>query len=386
LKTPRIVHLDLTAFFVSVERARHPEYIGQPIMVAGSPERRGVVTCASYEVRAYGVHAGMATATALKKCPVAIRVQSHYEAYAEYSKKVRAFLEPFAPALEAASIDEFFIDWTGCERLLGHHLKETARRIQAGIREQFQLPCAIGIASNKVVAKVACDRAKPQAIIEVPHGEEADFLKPLPVQVLPGVGEVMLGHFRKYGIKTCGDIAGMDPGTVEQLFGKWGLYVQASAQGEGSVEFSAGHEPKSISTEETFPRDVTDKKHLQNELHRMSAEITEELRTHGLKARCVHVKLRYYDWVDQTRQMTILPTNDPVTVYHLAVALLEKADTRKRPVRLLGVGVSRFVYENETMDLLEQGQEKRTDLLRTVDAINRKFEKKLIAIGAGKTE
>jgi DNA polymerase IV len=384
LKIPHIVHIDLTAFFVSVERAINPDYAGKPIMVAGSPEHRGVVTCASYEVRKYGVHAGMATVTALKKCPIAIRVQSHYDAYVEYSEKIHNFLEPFAPVMEAASIDEFYLDWTGCERLLDNDLPGGARRIQQTLDEQFHLPCAMGLASNKVTAKVACDQAKPDGIIQVPFGGEALFLKKLPVKVLPGVGEVMLHNLSKYGIKTCGDIAVMDTDTVNQLFGKWGLYVQECAQGNGPTTLTIEHERKSISTEETFPKDITDKTYLRNELHRMVTEITRELRALNLQAQCVQIKLRYFDWVDQTRQITVLPTHDPVVVYNHALTLLEKADTRKLPVRLLGVGVSKFTRESDVLDLLKDNQDKRSGLLTAVDHINMKFEKPMIKIGLGK--
>ncbi|NUM82305.1 DNA polymerase IV, partial [bacterium] len=288
----RITHIDLTAFFVSVECLRDPALAGKPIMVAGPADKRGVVTCASYEVRKYGVRAGMATALAQKKCPIAIRVDGHRNLYEEYSQRVRKYLRQYAPEFEAASIDEFYIDWTGCEKLFRTTLINFARKIQRDILQSIGLPCAIGIGSNKIISKIACDRAKPDGVIEVATGDEADFLKALDVSVLPGVGKVMKENLYLRGIHTCGELAALNEMFVQERFGAWGLHVQAYARGEGSQTVGGTHEQKQISSEETFERDTDDMKFLHAVLHRMAFDLSEQLRRNDLQSRCIHLKLR----------------------------------------------------------------------------------------------
>lgn len=380
---PRIAHIDLTAFFVSVERILDPALVGQPIMVAGRAESRGVVTCASYEVRPYGVHAGMATALAVKKCPMAIRIDMHPDAYEEYSRKVRDFLAQYAPILEQASIDEFYIDWTGCEKLFAGDIPKFAGKIQRNIAKRFNLPCAIGMASNKVTAKIACDQAKPSGVTEVPPGNERHFLAPLSVKVLPGVGAVMFEKLNMRGIHTCGQLAGMDADVVGRSLGKWGLTLQEYARGRGPQKLTLVREQKQISTEETFATDTRDMPFLRATLHAMALKISEELRSLDMKARCIHLKLRYADWIDLSRQTTIEPTNDPVVVYETGLALFKKADTRRVTIRLIGVGVSRFTDDSTPIHLFRQNEEKKEWLLKTVDKINHKYDGTLVRIGCG---
>ncbi|MBL7960880.1 DNA polymerase IV, partial [bacterium] len=356
-------------------------WVGKPIMVAGKAEHRGVVTCASYEVRKFGVRAGMATAIAERKCPIAIRVDSHHDAYEEYSRKVRIYLKKYAPVFEPASIDEFYIDWTGCEKLFGGSIISFAEKIQKNILEQFGLPSAMGIASNKVTAKIACDFAKPYGIKEIDFGAEAVFLEPLDVKVLPGVGEVMLKQLHRFNILTCGQLAQLAHDFVEENLGMWGLHIQGYAQGKGSQELSVTREQKQISTEETFAKDTRDKKFLQQTLHEMTLKLSEILRHSEIKARCVHLKLRYSDWVDQTRQMTVSPTHDPAVVYKKALQLLTKADTRGLPIRLIGIGLSRFGEEDAALDLFDENNSKREQMLKAVDGINSKFDKTVVQIG-----
>ncbi len=379
----RIAHIDLTAFFVSVERLLHPEWIGQPIMVAGPAESRGVVTCASYEIRPYGIHAGMATALALKKCPHAIRIDGHFASYQEYSAKIQDFLRYYSPVFEPASIDEFYMDWTGCEKIFGGSYHRFARRIQQVILRRFGLPCAMGIASNKVLAKIACDQAKPVGVIEVPDGEEAAFLHALDVNVIPGVGEVMLDKLHQRGIRTCGQLANLDSDYVGQTLGKWGLSVQSCARGKGTDHLTVEREQKQISTEETFATDTRDIAFLHHTLHEMSLKVAKELRAMDLKSRCVHVKLRYSDWKTMTRQMTVEPTHDPARIYQAALSLLKRADSRRLLIRLVGVGVSHLTEDGDSIDLFHQDDEKREWLLQTVDKINSKYDASLVRLGCG---
>ena len=377
----RIAHIDLTAFFVSVERLLHPEWVGKPIMVAGKADHRGVVTCASYEVRKFGVHAGMATAIAERRCPIAIRVDSHRDAYEEYSRKVRTYLKKFSPEFEPASIDEFYIDWTGCEKLFRSSIISFAEKLQNNIMEQFGLPCAIGIASNKVTAKIACDQAKPYGIKEIEHGAEAAFLEPLDVKVLPGVGEVMLKQLHQFNIRTCGQLAKMTVEFVEENLGMWGLHIQEYAQGKGSQKLSVMREQKQVSTEETFAKDTRDKTFLHKTLHEMALKLSEILRHSDIKTRCIHLKLRYSDWVDHTRQVSTQPTHDPAVIYKKSIQLLEKADTRGLPIRLIGIGLSKFDEDETSLDLFDVDNSRRDRLLKAVDGINSKFDKTVVQIG-----
>ncbi len=379
----RIAHLDLTAFFVSVERVLHPEYADQPIIVAGDPQKRGVVTCASYEVRKYGVRAGMATSLALKKCPCAIRVRSTFGAYQEFSRKVRQILIPLSPAFEVASIDEFYMDWTGCERLFGKPFTETARQIQSAISDQLSLPCAIGIASNKMMSKIACDRAKPTGIVEIPEGGERRFLEALDVSVLPGAGEFMTGHLHKFGIKTCGDMAKLKEDFVTRHFGQWGLYIWESAQGMGSAELSAGHDRKQMSTEETFAVDTRDMNFIRIKLHEMISYLAEDLRAADRKAKTVRVKIRYHDWTEHSHQTTIQSSFDPVVLNKIVLKLFSECDRDEKPIRLIGVGCVMDTGDS-TLDLFENKNEtRRTDLLKAIDSINQDFDKPVIKIGSG---
>ncbi len=379
----RIVHFDLTAFFVSVEQVLNPDLIGRPVIVAGSPEGRGVVTCASYEVRPYGVHAGMPTALALRKCPFAIRIGMHPEAYLDYSRKVQELLKAHSPVFEAAGLDEFYLDWTGCERLFGGNLARFARQLQEAIAMRFGLPCAVGIASNKITAKIACDQAKPVGMVEVSPGSERSFLELLPVKVLPGVGEVMLDKLRLRGIRTCGQLASLDSEYVGRTFGKWGLGIQESARGRGPQYLTPARDQKQISTEETFATDTRDRKFLRQELHGMALSVSEELRSMERRARCIHLKLRYSDWVDHTRQTTVHPTNDPAFIYSTALSLLDATDTRRVTIRLIGIGVSRLTEDNFTINLFRQDEERKEWLLKAVDRINHRYEDTLVRVGCG---
>ncbi len=381
MKPVRILHVDLTAFFVSVERLINPDLVGKPIMVAGSADSRGVVTCASYEVRAYGIKAGMPTALAERKCPHAIRIDAHYEAYSEYSNKVQAFLKNYAPVFEAAGLDEFYLDWTGCEKLFGGDLYRFALRVQKTIRTKIGLPCSLGIATNKIAAKVACDQAKPDRVIEILPGAEALYLKPLSVGVLCGVGDVMREKLNLRGIRTCGHLAELDSEYVGQAFGKVGLNIQRYAKGFGDDFLTVAREQKQISRSETFSSDTRDEHFLNNRMHEMTLDISEELRALGLKSRCVQVTLRYSDWVEYSRQISVSPTDDPASIYQIGLGLLKKADTRRVTIRLIGIGVSKFTEDAFTIDCFRQNEERREWLLKAVDKVNHKYKSTVVKIG-----
>ena len=378
----RIAHLDLTAFYVSVEQVLNPELIGKPIMVAHAPESRGVVTCASYAVRKYGIHAGMPTSVAMRNCPHAIRIDGHFEVYQEYSDKVQQFLKNYAPVFETAGMDEFYLDWTGCERLFGGNLYNFARSIQNTIFEKFGLPCSIGIASNKILAKVACAQAKPIGVSEVKPGLEAEYLKALNAEVLPGAGEVTLKKMRRRGIQTCGQLAKLNMDYVGQALGLIGLKLQNYTRGFGPQYLTTVRKQKQISTERTFASDTRDKRFLHDLLHKMVLKVSQEMRALDLRAGTVHVKLRYSDWITHTRQIRVPAVNDPGIIYQTARSLFVKADNRRVSIRLIGVGLSAFSQDITTIDMFRQDEERREWLIKTVDKINYRYKKK-VRIGCG---
>ncbi len=332
-----IIHIDLDAFFVAVERLDDPRLAGVPVIVGGRAEVRGVVASASYEARKFGVHSAMPTAMALRLCPQAILISGHRGRYSEMSDKVMAILAEYTPLLEPISIDEAFLDVTGTEAHYGP-AERLARALQDRIERELRLSASLGVASNKLIAKIASDFRKPHGITVVPPGEEAAFLAPMAIRKLWGVGEVMGRELARLGIETIGDLARWPQ---EELVGRFGV-----ASGEGLYRASHGiddspvtpeHEAKSLSREETFARDIRDGQVLRRELLRLSDEVAWRLRRHGLTARTVNLKLRYGDFSTLTRQVTLPDATDsgPVLYSH-ALALFEKAWDR-RPLRLVGV-------------------------------------------------
>ncbi|HXZ28274.1 MAG TPA: DNA polymerase IV, partial [Terriglobales bacterium] len=281
-------HLDMDAFFVSVEELFDPSLKGKAVVVGGRPDERGVCAAASYEARKFGVHSAMPLRTAHKLCPEAIFLDGHPERYREYSRKVFAVLERFSPLVEMASIDEACLDMTGTEKLQGPPLK-SAHALHEAIRQETALNCSIGIANSRLVAKVASDQAKPNGVLWVLPGQEQSFLAPLEVRKIPGVGKVMEKHLHDLGVRTVADLARLDEKTLEDRFGKWGLALAGKAHGLDAggwfdAPVGAGEEPKSISHEHTFSHDTADQEALEATLARLSQMVARRLREHGLHA------------------------------------------------------------------------------------------------------
>ena len=253
-----IAHLDLDCFFVSVERTKDPGLVGKPVAVGGSPQGRGVVTSASYEARAFGVHSAMPASQALRICPHLIFVRSHHTEYGEVSDRLYRRMLELSPLVERASIDEMYLDFTGCESLYGNDLPGFMRTIQALVREEFSLPCSVALASSKAVAKIAVGTVKPEGICTVAHGEEKRFLAPLPISVIPGVGRKTEEYLRTRGFRTVSDLQATSESRLVELLGVHGSWLYRVAQGRGSDEISSDHLRKSIGHEETFARDIGD--------------------------------------------------------------------------------------------------------------------------------
>ena len=332
-----IVHLDLDAFFAAVEVLDRPELADRPLLIGGRPEQRGVVATASYAARAYGCRSAMPMARALQLCPEAIVLSPRHGRYRSVSRQVMALLRQAAPLVEQVSIDEAYLDLTDVldawDEAVGR-----ARRLQQQVRDEAGLSASLGVATNKLVAKIAADRDKPGGCTVVRPGEEAAFLAPLPVRVLWGVGPVTAAKLAEMGVHTVGELAGVSEERLVARFGQHGRTMARHAQGMDRRPLVREHTRKSVSQERTFARDIVDFEALKEHLWRMSQGVAEHLHRAEQAAGTVVIKVRYADFTTCTRQATLpVPTDDAVEIYGQALCLLEQAWPEGRAVRLLGV-------------------------------------------------
>lgn len=376
-----IAHLDLDCFFVSVERIRDPSLIGKAVIVGGSATGRGVVASASYEARAFGVRSAMPTGHALRLCPHAIVVSGHHHEYSEYSDKLYRRMLEVAPVVERASIDEMYVDFTGCESLYANDLPGFMKKLQVMIREEFHLPCTIALASNKTVAKIAANTVKPAGVIVVPHGTEKQFLAPLPIEVIPGVGKKTSEGLKRKGLHLVSDIQSMPEEQLVKMLGQYGRDLLRAANGLGSDTVEPEHTRKSISREETFGADIADAARLESILLDLVEDVCSSLRSHGRKARTITLKLRSTDFSTITRRVTLPPTDYDPEIFSKVRTLFRKAFDGKTPVRLLGVALSGFGSENEPELPLGSEEDKKRDILGAVDKLRKRFGDDVIHVG-----
>lgn len=378
LSKPRnIIHLDLDAFFASVEELLDPAIMGQPILVGGDPQGRGVVASASYAARAYGVHSAMPMSQALRLCPQAIVRSGRHSLYADYSHQVMTILAKYTPSLEQISIDEAFLDVSGTERLFGP-VGELARRIQQRIQLELSLPASLGVAGNKLVAKIASTLSKPHGLLIVPVGEEAAFLEPLPVERLWGVGETTARHLHTYGIQTIGQLATQPLPRMKTLFGAAAEEMHRRALGIDDSPVTSDWQRKSVSQERTFSRDMGDLQELRQSLLSMSETVASYLRRDGECARVVVLKLRYPDFRTITRRVTLAQPSDLTEVlYEQAAQLLQREWKNGMRVRLLGVGATGLTHARQ-LGLFSDETERLGKLSQTVDKIRDKYGKNAI--------
>lgn len=383
-----IFHVDMDAFFVSVEELFNPSLKGKAVVVGGQAHERGVVSAASYEARKFGVHSALPLRTAYQRCPHAIFIDGHPARYREYSEKVFEVLRGFSPVVEMASIDEAYLDMTGTERLHGPPLR-AAHLLHAKVKERTRLNCSIGIATSRMVAKVASDQAKPNGILWVIPGQEAAFLAPLDVRRIPGVGKVTEKRLHEYGIRRVGDLSRLDERFLEERFGKWGLALAGKARGLDAggwfdAEIGVEADPKSISHEHTFAEDTTDADLIESTLAQLCVMVGRRLREHALYARTVQIKLRYKDFTTITRARTL----DHAT--QLDTELLRESRTLFRrnwkpgaAVRLVGVHAGSLVAVEGQMNLLEEEQSGRwRKALGAVDRLRDRFGESAVSLGA----
>ena len=372
----KILHVDMDAFFVSVEEALDPSLKGKPVIVGGDPDGRGVVVAASYAVRRYGVHSAMPIAQAKRLCPHAIFLRGSHRRYSEYSEKVFEILKRYSPLVEPMSLDEAFVDLTGCERLHGPVLK-SAEKIRNEIREALGLNASIGIASNKLLAKIASAYCKPNGMLWIAPGMEQRFLAPLPIQRVPGIGPKGGAELRRMGIKSVGDLARLPLELLEEAYGKWGVSLYSKARGiSDSPVIGDTEDPRTISRETTLETDSADPLFLESTLSYLTEKAAGQLRESKLFARTVMLKLRYSDFKTVTRSKTLeMPTAEDHTLFKTGAGLFRKLFTHRVRVRLIGIAFTSLTatpYRQEGLFDTKGGQ-CWDDLYQGIDRIRHKY-------------
>jgi DNA polymerase IV len=376
-----IAHIDMNAFFASVEQKVNPHLKGKPIIVCGNPEGRTVVSTASYEARAYGIKTGMTIGEAKKLCPQAILVECDPAKYIYTSMKLLSIYESFTPKVEAFSVDEAFLDLTGTERLFGPPL-EIAKKIKQRIKKELGLLCSVGIASNKLLAKLASDLKKPDGLVFLNDEDVPRILEDLPISELCGIGSKMTSHLNKLGIRTCGDLGRYPREILEEKFGKIGTYLHNMGKGRGDEEvlFYYQSEPivkmlriKSMGHSLTLDKDAYSKEIIEKLIFQLSEQVGKRLRRHGYKGRTVCLALRYSDFSTFSKQRTVKRfIDDGKEIFKEAMLIFQELYNNLYGVRLAGVSVSSLIKDTSQLSLFEE-ERKRQRLLEAMDKINGRF-------------
>ena len=388
LAAPRICCLDLDTFFVSVERLLDPSLRGKPVVVGGLPGQRGVVTSASYEARVFGVRSGMSLTQAFERAPHAVYLPTRHGLYGEYADRVWRITEGYTPVTRIASIDEMFLDFSGCERLYAAPadagpdatIERVVRALTDEIEARVGLPSSAGIATSRAVAKVASGVAKPRGVVLVPAGTERSFLGPLPVRKLPGVGPVAEEKLRALGVTTLAQLLAAPPGTLRPVFGAWAEPLQRACRGEGGHELGrdrpaflehdpAGETQGTISNERTFREDVSDPSCLEAMLCSLCERVCWRARKRGMLAATITLKLRYADFQTLQRSRTIPPTCSERELYPVVRELFARARQRRTAVRLLGLRLSNLQPSGVQLSLFDTHEL----LHRAVDGIRERY-------------
>ena len=385
--TPRkILHLDLDAFFCACEELKNPLLAGKAFAVGGQASQRGVIATCSYPARQKGVHSALPTAQAFKLCPELILISGHHTDYGEKSRQVMDIIKQLTPLVEQISVDEAFMDVSD----LPQDLETIARQLQNRVRIETKLPCSLGGASNKLVAKIATDTGKarnrgndyPRAILIVPAGQEAQFLAPLPVKAMWGVGPKMEAALIKLGIKTLADLAAYPPAQLEKHFGKYGAELAAHARGMDDRPVSLESQMKSVSQETTFDRDTNDLFYLRQTLHELSRQVGFRLRQSQVCGKVVRIKMRWADFSTFTRQVSLSQATDQDgVIFDIALKLFTDNWDGEQLIRLIGVGVSSLDQMSHQLSLFDTPNEKEHRLLNALDELHERFGKQSVTSG-----
>ncbi len=366
-----IIHADMDAFYASVEVLDNPSLRGKPVIVGGRRDERGVVSAASYEARRFGVHSAMPLRTASRKCPHGVFLPVRPDRYRDLSEKVMAIFADYTPQVEPISLDEAFLDLTASAAAFGDGPK-IARLIKDRVRDEIGLVVSVGVATNKLCAKVASDLCKPDALVVVPPGDEAAFLAPLPIRRLWGVGPQAQAALGDYGVTTIGQLAAIPPGTLHRRFGRHGDDLAARARGEDRSPVQTMHAPKSVGHEHTFDTDTADVGRLEATLLDLAESVASRLRRHDLAAGTVQLKLRYEGFETLTRQAPLpRQTRESAPLYAATLALLRKTLVAGRGVRLIGLTAINLAGTQQLT--LFDSPERKDRLTRSIDVVRDKF-------------
>jgi len=372
---PYIAHFDLDSFFVSVELLLQPELKGKPVIVGGSANR-GVVSTCSYEARKFGVHSAMPMATAMKLCPQAIVLKGTYQQYSYYSKMVTDIIASKVPLFQKASIDEFYCDLTGMDRFF--NVSQYTQQLRTFIIKETGLPISCGLSSAKFISKMATNEAKPNGFLEIPHGKEKEFLWPMGIEKINGVGKQTEQRLRNIGLHTIKDIAQTPVAILEKKLGKWGQELWQKAQGLGSAELTTEWNQKSMSHETTFHENQTNIAFIHSQLVRLTEKNAYDLRQDEKLTGCLTVKIRYDDFETTNKQESIPYTSLDDELIEKAKDIFNKFYQRGRAIRLIGIRFSQLVDTGMQMNLFND-QHNKLNLYKAVDDIKNRFGDKLVS-------
>ncbi len=372
-----ILHVDMDAFFAAIEELDHPEYRGKPVVVGADPKEgkgRGVVSTCNYEARNYGIHSAMPISKAYKRCPQAVYVFPRMERYVEFSKKIHAIFHEFTPQVEPISIDEAFLDVSGCIRLLGEPI-EIARKIKERIKKQTGLIASIGIASSKFIAKIASDLEKPDGLVVVEPGKEIDFLSPLPISKMWGVGKKTEIRLKAMGIDTIGKLAKLQRDIIIKRMGKVGLHFWNLANGIDERDVELGHKVKSVSLENTFHEDVNDENKIEETIFALSDNVSRILRKKGFKGKTITLKIRLEDFTTFTRAQSYNSFIDSSKIISsVCLNLYHNFNREDKKVRLLGVAVSNLNTDcGSQLGLFDESLNEEQKIDQLIDMVQSKF-------------
>ena len=372
-------HVDLDAFFASVEQIKNPKLKNKPVIVGGHNSRRGVVAAASYEAKRFGVTAGMPWPQAKQKCPAAVFLSADFEAYAHYSEKVQKILNDMAPVVAQASVDESYLDLTGCERLYGT-FRRAAERIHGAVFADTGLSVSIGIAGSQSVSKMASRLAKPCGMMEVPKGSEAKFLAPLLVEEMPGIGPQIGERLRGMGIVTLGQLAAMPSPLLRASFGVYGPFLKSKAMGKDTWELEVTEIIKSIGKQETFEEDVSDWQIVRQKLFCLIEKVGQKLREANLHARRVSLLVRYADFTTRGVSKTVQEeTHFDRVLFRFSEALMRPLVEGKKPVRLIGFSAQNLVEKSPQFDLFRTAKSERWErFYKSLDGVRGHFGQQVV--------
>jgi len=381
-----ILHVDMDAFYASVEERENPRLKGQPLVVGGDPQARGVVAAANYAARKFGIHSAMPMARAMRLCPQLTRIRPRMDLYVQVSSQLREIFFRYTPVIEPLSLDEAFLEVSGSERLFGSAV-EIARRIKSDVREDLSLIASVGVAANKFLAKLASDLGKPDGLLEVPMDRIQEFLDPLPVSRLWGVGSAAHTSLRQLGVHSIADLRRCSPALLQAQLGKWSGQLLELAQGIDHRRVLAHSASKSISHETTFDRDVAEMNTLRSCLFDLTEQVASRARHKGCQGKTVNLKVRYGDFRTLTRSHTLTsPSDNTQILWQCVVAMFEDiVAAQPGPLRLIGMGLSGLLAGDQNQGDLFAGEDnaQASQLDEVADQINARFGHHTLQRGGG---